>query len=88
MFKTLQCTIQKEIEQDNFVAVIVDDSTDVSYDLQNDVVFRYIVSEKVVKRICSLCDLPEGNAGNLSANIISCLNSVLPGAHDKQNLVA
>ena len=30
MFTTLQCTNQKEIEQADFVAVIVDDTTDVS----------------------------------------------------------
>ena len=35
MFTTLQCTIQKEIEQADFVAVIVDDTTDVSTHLQN-----------------------------------------------------
>ena len=43
MFKTLQNIIQKEIEQVDFVAVIADDTTDVSNHLQNVVVFRYIV---------------------------------------------
>ena len=33
-------------------------------------------------------DLPQGNAENISANVISCLNSIPPGAHDKQKLVA
>ena len=88
MFKTLQSIIQKEIEQADFVAVIADDTTDVSNHLQNVVVFRYIVSGKVVERFWSFCDLPQGNAENISTNVISCLNSILPGVHDKQKLVA
>ena len=88
MAKTLQCTIQKEIEQADFLAVIADDTPDVSNHLRNVVVFRYIVSGKVVERFWTYCDLPQGNAENISANVISCLNSVLPNAHDKQKLVA
>ena len=86
MLKTLQCTNQKEIEQADFVAVIADDTTDVSNHLQNVVVFRYIVPGKVIERFWTFCDLPQGNAENMSANVISCLNSILPNAHDKQNL--
>ena len=74
MFTALQCTIQKEIEQADFVAVIADDKTDVSNHLQNVVVFRYIVSGKVVEKFWTFCDLPQGNAENISANVISCLN--------------
>ena len=88
MFKTLQCTIQKEIEQADFVAVVADDTTDVSNHLQNVVVFRYIVSGKVVESFWTFCDLPQGNAENISANVISCLNSILPNAHYKQKVVA
>ena len=62
MIKTLQYTIQKEVEQVHFVAVIADDTTDVSNHLQNVVVFRYIVSGKSVERFWSFCDLPHGNA--------------------------
>ena len=47
----LQSTIQKETEQTDFVEVIADDTTDVSNHLQNVVVFRYIVSGKVVERL-------------------------------------
>ena len=56
MFNTLQCTIQKEIEQADFVAVVADDTTDVSNHLQNVVVFRYIVSGPVLgkKLNCTL----------------------------------
>ena len=70
MFKNLQCTIQKEIEQADFEAVVADDTTDVSNHLQNVVVFRYIVSGKVVKRFWTFCDLPQGNAENISAIVI------------------
>ena len=79
---------QKEIEQADFVAVIADNTTDVSNHLQNVVVLRYIVSGKVVERFLTFCDLPQGNTENISANVISCLNSILPNPHDKQKLVA
>ena len=46
------------------MAVIADDTTDVSNHLQNVVVFRYIVSGKVVERFCSFCDSPQGNGKN------------------------
>ena len=36
----------------------------------------------------SFCDLPQGKAENISASVISCLNSVFPIAHEKQALVA
>ena len=89
MFKTLQCTIQKEISSEaDSVVVIANDTTDVSNHLQNVVVFRHTVSGKVVKRFWTFCDLPQGNAENISANVISCLSSILPNAHDKQKLVA
>ena len=83
VFKTLQCTIQKEVEQADFVAVIADDTADVLNHLQKVVFFRYIVSGRVVEKLWSFFDLPQGNA----ANVISYLNSILPGAHDKQKLV-
>ena len=70
------------------MAVNGDDTTDVSNHLQNVVVFRYIVPRKVVERFWTSCDLPQGNAESISANVISFLNSILPNAHDKQNLVA
>ena len=57
---------------------IADDTTDVSNHLQNVVVFRYIVSGKVVERFWTFCDLQKGNAKNISANVISCLNIILP----------
>ena len=55
-----------DLEQADFVAMITDDTTDVSNHLQNVVVFRYIVSGKVVEKFSSFCDLPQDNAENLS----------------------
>ena len=46
------------------------------------------MSEKVVERFWSFCDLPQGNAENIFASIISCLNSIFPGAYNKQKRVA
>ena len=60
--KTMQCKIQNEVKEADFVAVIADDTTDVSNHFQNVVLFRYIVSGKVVERFWSFCDLPQGYA--------------------------
>ena len=88
MFKTMQCKIQNEINEADFVAVIADDTTDVSNHFQNVVVFRYIVSGKVVERLWSFCDMPQGDAETMSSNVLNCLNSIIPSSHDKQKLVA
>ena len=52
------------------MAVIADDTTDVSNHLQNVVVFRYIVSGKIVERFWTFCDLPQGNAENIYARAL------------------
>ena len=88
MLNTLRCTIKKEVKQPHFVAVIADDATDASNHLQKVVFFNYIVSGKVAERFWSFCDLSKGNAENVSGNAISCLNSILPGAHHNQKHVA
>ena len=77
-----------ENNEADFVAVIADDTTDVSNHFQNVVVFRYIVSGKVVERFWSFCDMPQGDAETISSNVLNCLNSILPSSHDKQKLVA
>ena len=46
------------------------------------------VSGQVVESFWIFCDLPQGNAENISSNVISCLNSILPNAHYKQKRVA
>ena len=46
------------------------------------------MSGKVVERFWTFCHLPQSNAGNISANVISCLNSILPNSHEKQKVVA
>ena len=46
------------------------------------------MSGKVVERFWSFCDLPQGNAENISANVISCLKRTFPDVHDKQQRVS
>ena len=48
MHKTAKNEIKKEINKGKFVAVISDDTKDVSSYQQNVVVFRYIVDGKIV----------------------------------------
>lgn len=43
-------TIKKEIKESDFLAVISDDTTDVSNHSQNVVAFRYIKDKTVVER--------------------------------------
>jgi len=50
MYETAKNEIKKEINKAKFVAVISDDTTDVSSYQQNVVVFRYIADGKVVER--------------------------------------
>ena len=88
MLKTMHYKIQNEIKEADFVAVVADDTTDVSNHFENVVVFRYIVSSKVVERFWSFCDMPQGDAETISSNVLNCLKSNFPGSHDKQKLVA
>ena len=50
MLRTLQCKIQTAVEYADLLAVIADDTSDVSTHLENNVVFRDIVSAKVFER--------------------------------------
>ena len=79
MFTTLECTIQQEIEQADFVAVIADGTTDVSNHLRNVVVFKYIVSGKVVERFWTFCDFPQGKC--LNRGVQSIVREACPNAH-------
>ena len=51
------------------MAVIADDTTDVSNRLQNVVVFQANCVWKVVDTFWSFCDLPQGNVENISVNV-------------------
>ena len=80
--------IKREIKESDFLAIISDDTTDVSNYSQNAVVFRYIKNHTVVERFWSFCTLPQGDASTISSIIISCLDEVLPNPEDKQKLAA
>ena len=49
MFKTLQCTIQKEVEQADLMAVIADDTTDVSNHLQNASLLQLLIESNLAE---------------------------------------
>ena len=55
---------------------------------QNVVVFRYVLKGRVFERFWSFSSISEANAQNLSGNIISCLEHVLPNSDDDHKLVA
>ncbi|KAJ8025702.1 Zinc finger MYM-type protein 1 [Holothuria leucospilota] len=89
MFKIAQSDIQQEIKDTNkFLAVISDDTTDVSNHLQNVVILRYLVSGQVVERFWSFCSMKQGDAVSIANVIDACLSRVLPNAEDKSKLIA
>ena len=88
MLKITKADIQMEIKEAKFLAVISDDTTDVSNHIQNVVVFRYIVSGQVVERFWSFNSMQQGDAETVSDSILACLNTVLPKDEDKTNLIA
>ena len=69
------------------MAVIADNTIDVLNHLENVVIIRYIVPGKVIERFWTFCDLAQGNGENISPNVISCFDSILHCAHEKQKLV-
>ena len=88
MNEVAQSTIMDEIKKAKFLAIISDDTTDVSNHMQNVAVFRYIVSGKVVERFWSFCSMPQGDANTISSQILACLDIVLPRDDDKNKLIA
>ena len=40
------------------------------------------------ERLLSFCDVPQDDADTISINVLNCLNTILPGTHEKQKLVA
>ncbi|KAJ8017404.1 hypothetical protein HOLleu_45217 [Holothuria leucospilota] len=88
MFKIAQSDIQQEIKDTKFLAVISDDTTDVSNHLQNVGILRYLVSGQVVERFWSFCSMKQGDAVSIANVIDACLSRVLPNAEDKSKLIA
>ena len=88
MLKTMRCKIQNEIKEAGFVAAITDDVTDVSNHFQNVVMFRYIVSGKVVERSDPSVTCHKVMLKLYLQMLLNCLSSILPSTHDKQKLVA
>ena len=70
--------IKHEISEADYLSVMADDTTEISNDSQNVVVFRYLVGNDVVERFWSFCSLPADDALSISDEIIKCLCEVLP----------
>ena len=88
MFDVCQDKIKMEIKEADFLAVISDDTTDIKQMSQNVVVFRYLVSNRVVERFWSFAELDGGNADFISERILSCVSDVLPFPADDSKLIA
>ncbi len=88
MYDVTTWKIKNEVKDAMFLSVISDDTTDISNQSQIVVVFRYVLKGRVFERFWSFSSISEANAQNLSGNIISCLEHVLPNSDDDHKLVA
>ena len=88
MYAVCLDNIKNEISNANFLAVISDDTTDISNYSQNVVVFRYLNNNGVVERFYSFCTLGEANAEALAEKIKDRICQVLPADDDKEKLIA
>ena len=88
MFDVCQEKIKVEINNADFLAVISDDTTDVSQFSQNVVVLRYLVKGTLVERFWSFAELDGGDAQTIAERVIDCLKTVLPLPGDDKKLIA
>lgn len=75
--------IRKEIKEAPFVAVMADDTTDVSEHTQMVIVLRYLLGEEVVERFWGFFTPENQTADGLSKCILDQLNTVLEGNAEK-----
>ena len=83
MLSVLHEEIKNEIKKAVFLAVMSDDTTDVTNESQNVVVFRYVMDEKVYERFWTFTKLPQGDAETIASSVSDCLKEVIP---DKKRL--
>lgn len=76
MFEVCQQKIFSEIKQSHFLAVIADETSDVSNIYQMAVVFRYIVENKPVERFWKFLKPKQHNAESLAACILEELKTL------------
>lgn len=75
--------IKKEIKDASFVAVMADDTTDVSEHTQMVIVLRYMVSEEIVERFWVFFTPENQTADGLSKCILDQLDIILDGNREK-----
>ena len=83
MLAVCRSQIQSEIESANFLAVMADDTTDVSERIQEVVVFRYEHEGSVKERFWGFSNPTSQDAQGLSTFILEQLDSVLKGSNEK-----
>lgn len=78
--------IKKEIREASFVAVMAEDTTDVSEHTQMVLVLRYVLKEEIVERFWGFLSPENQTADGISKSILEQLDVILQG--DEQKLVA
>jgi hypothetical protein len=73
---SLLCSIKEELKEANFVAVLVDETTDISNKAQFSIVFRYISDGQVKERFLGFSDISsDKHAPAISLLILEYLNN-------------
>ena len=88
MFDVCQDKIKAEINNADFLAVILDNTSDVSQYYRNVVVLRYLVKGIIVERFWSFTEPDGGVSETISQLVMNCLKTVLPLAGDEKKLIA
>ncbi|KAI4487466.1 hypothetical protein M0804_005615 [Polistes exclamans] len=86
LFQIYQNEIIKDVENTSFVAVIIDDITDVSEHYQLVIVLRYLLNTKILERFWGFFTPENQTANSLSKCIIEQLNIIF--RNNKKKLIA
>uniref|UniRef100_A0A8C5PQW2 TTF-type domain-containing protein n=1 Tax=Leptobrachium leishanense TaxID=445787 RepID=A0A8C5PQW2_9ANUR len=88
MYDVIRQVIIQQLKETDFVAVQVDEMTDVLIKTQSSLLFRYIHKNTVVERFFAFAALEGSGAETLAANVLENLNLVFPDPDDKKRLIS
>ncbi|XP_078530667.1 zinc finger MYM-type protein 1-like [Lissotriton helveticus] len=89
MFEIMRSHIVQELQNTDFVAIQVGETTDVATKTQSVLVFRYLDNDgEVVERFYGFTHLRDSSAETITASILCELNLIFPELPQKQKLIA
>ncbi|XP_078539192.1 zinc finger MYM-type protein 1-like [Lissotriton helveticus] len=88
MLQIIRSYIVQQLKTTDFVAIQVDDTTDVANKTRVALIFRYIENDKVVERFYSFIHLGDSIAETVATSMLTELDLIFPEHYDKQKLIA